>query len=171
MSKTSLQYTQDTHSAIQPMHDSLNLMLTIETSYSQMDMLDLVIFKGPCFLSCGVLDIRTHQKTMNKYVYLPSRSAHPLHSKTDFINAELKRYVVTCSSPIDFARQANLFFTRLRDRGYPPGLLARLFRQVQYRDRSKFLLTTDNKHSQRPPLILATRYHPLWERTKEGETL
>ncbi|CAM9740937.1 unnamed protein product [Discosporangium mesarthrocarpum] len=108
---------------------------------------------------------------MNMYLYLPSRSAHPLHSKTGFIKAELKRYVVTCSSPIDFARQANLFFTRLRDRGYPPGLLARLFRQVHYRDCSKFLSTTNNNTSQCPPLIFATQYHPVWERTKEGETL
>ncbi|CAN0338464.1 unnamed protein product, partial [Discosporangium mesarthrocarpum] len=126
---------------------------------------------GPRFLSSGILDIRTHQKTMNKDLCLPSWSAHPLHSKTGFIKAELKRYVVTCSSPIDFARQANLFFKRLRDCGYPPGLLARLFRQIQYRDRSKFLSTTNNNTSQRPPLIFATRYHPVWERTREGEAL
>ncbi|CAN0198137.1 unnamed protein product, partial [Discosporangium mesarthrocarpum] len=85
---------EDTQSPIQPMYDSLNLKLTIETSYSQMDMLDLAIFKGPRFLSSGILDIRTHQKTMNKYLYLPSRSAHPLYSKTGFIKAELKRYVM-----------------------------------------------------------------------------
>ncbi|CAM9435896.1 unnamed protein product, partial [Discosporangium mesarthrocarpum] len=153
------------------MYNSLNLKLTIETSYSFMDMLDLVIFKGRRFLPCGILDIHAHQKSMNKYLYLPSRSAHPLHSKMGFIKAELKEYVVTCSSPIDFVRQANLFFKRLQDRGYPPGLLARLFRQVQYRDRSKFLLTTTSNTSQRSPLIFATRYHPVWEGTKEGETL
>ncbi|CAN0475988.1 unnamed protein product, partial [Discosporangium mesarthrocarpum] len=139
--------------AILPMYNSLNLTLTVTTSCSTVDMLDLVIFKGPRFSTQGYLDIRTHQKSMNKYLYLPARSAHPLHSQKGFFKAELQRYVVACSSHTDYRLLTNLFFKRLRSRSYPPKFLGGLFSSVRYSDRQSLLHTGTKHTSHRPPLI------------------
>ncbi|CAM9675154.1 unnamed protein product [Discosporangium mesarthrocarpum] len=104
-------------------------------------------------------------------LYLPARSAHPLHSQKGFIKAELQRYVVTCSSHTDYLRLTNLFFKRLRSRGYPPKFLGGLFSSVHYSDRQSLLQTGTIHTSHRPPLIFATRFHPVWDRRDVGEAL
>ncbi|CAN0503237.1 unnamed protein product, partial [Discosporangium mesarthrocarpum] len=79
----------------------------------------------------------------------------------------------TCSNHADYLRLAHLFFKRLRSRGYPPGFLGRLFSSVHYSDRQSLLHTgiTNTNTSRRPPLIFATRFHPVWDRRDVGDAL
>ncbi|CAN0513808.1 unnamed protein product, partial [Discosporangium mesarthrocarpum] len=55
--------TETMDTILLPMYNSLNLTLTMTTSCATVDMLDLVIFKGPRFSTHGFFDIRTHQKS------------------------------------------------------------------------------------------------------------
>ena len=47
---------------------------------NKVENVDLEIFKGSGFCSCGKLDIKLHQKKENKFLYLPYHSGHPKHS-------------------------------------------------------------------------------------------
>ena len=56
------------------------------------DFLDIVFYKGERFKKHGVLDTRTHQKSINTYLYIPYNSFHTTNAKISFICAELDRY-------------------------------------------------------------------------------
>ena len=108
------------------------------------------------------IDLSTHQKMLNKYLYIPFSSYHPKDNKIGFIKAELIRYIRNSSSYRSFANTAKHFFTRLRLRGYPPRFLIWVFSQVRYDDRPKYLddvpINTDNTL-----VPFVTQYNPIWE--------
>jgi hypothetical protein len=104
-----------------------------------MDFLDLHIFKGNRFNNHGLLDISTHQKELNKYLYIPFSSMHTNSAKKGFIKTELIRYVRNSSSLSDFIHISKLFFNRLRARGYPPNFIKKQFKLVRYENRKKYL--------------------------------
>lgn len=66
--------------------------------------------------------------------------------KKSFITAELTRYIRNCSSIQDYSIVKNLFFTRLRARGYPVNFLLPLFNSVTFRSRSELLDNYTNRH-------------------------
>ena len=101
--------------------------------------LDLRIFKGNRFAQSGVLDLAVHQKSMNLYLYIPYLSFHPVAMKRSFIVTELTRYIRNSSALHDYVQLKQIFYTRLRDRGYPHAVLQPLFASVHYADRAYFL--------------------------------
>lgn len=123
------------------------------------DFLDLHVFQGPRWAKHRRFDLRTHQKRLNAYLYLPFASYHSVASKKGFIKGELQRYVRTCSSVTDFSMVRNLFFQRLRSRGYPASLLRRCFASVRYADRHT-LVWPEQKEPSTPPLVLTVPHNP-----------
>ncbi|CAI5471116.1 unnamed protein product [Closterium sp. Yama58-4] len=119
-----------------------NIKLTWHISDSSADFLDMVIFKGPRFAEKGNLDLKTFQKPMNSYLYLPFSSYHPRHCKVSFIRAELRRYLLRSTSAKAFLASKHEFFHRLRRRGYPGDFLLPIFRSVFFRNRPLLLETT-----------------------------
>lgn len=101
--------------------------------------LDLHIYKGPRFLQSGIFDLRVHQKKMNLYLYIPFRSFHTTAAKRAFIQTELMRYIRNSSSIEAYIDLKHIFYTRLRDRGYPHAFLQPLFQSIFYCDRPYFL--------------------------------
>lgn len=97
----------------------LQLKLTWTEPGNSCDYLDLHIFKGDRFNTTNLLDYRTHQKTVNRYLYTPLRSNHPEHQLTGMIIGELKRYARTNSSVTTFQDITDQFFQRLIARGFP----------------------------------------------------
>jgi hypothetical protein len=59
--------------------------------------------------------------------------------KRSFIQTELMRYIRNSSSPDGFYSLRELFFQRLRDRGYPSAFLQPIFNSLFYDDRPFFL--------------------------------
>jgi len=101
--------------------------------------LDLHIYKGSRFTTSGVFDLRVHQKKMNLYLYIPFRSFHTAAAKRAFIQTELMRYIRNSSSLESYVELKQIFYTRLRDRGYPVSFLQPLFQSIWYCDRPYFL--------------------------------
>jgi len=143
------------------LYTELGLKITTEMSASSVEYLDLVIHKDTRWLRKGLLDLSTHQKAMNKYIYLPYRSAHPTHSKKGFITGELLRYVMTCTSEIAYRRIRKAFYLRLRNRGYPHTFLLSAFKTVSYHNRYKRLNNESTDHNELPT-VFSTEYHPIW---------
>ena len=102
--------------------------------------LDLNISKGTRFNTDGRFDLRVHQKGMNLYLYIPFNSYHTDAAKRSFILTELTRYIRNNSSIEDYLSLRQLFWTRLRDRGYPSHFLEPIFNSIRYVDRPFFLL-------------------------------
>ena len=103
--------------------DTINL--TFEHSYSSITMLDLEIYKEK-----DTLQTKTHQKALNKYLYIPYRSYHSKAMHRGWIRSELRRYKRQCSAPIQFRKIRNQFYQRLRARGFPTFFLQDLFFQT-----------------------------------------
>ena len=131
----------DQAEAFQKRMNSLHPKLKFEfvSHPTEASFLDLLIFKGPRFASTGVFDLRTHQKKLNAYLYPPWNSNHTEAMKKAFIQTELMRYIRNTSSAEDYFALKHVFFSRLRDRGYPGRFLAPLFNDIFYDDRRFFL--------------------------------
>jgi hypothetical protein len=94
------------------------IRLTFEIDMQSCIHQDILIFKGERFNRCGKFDVRLYQKEMNQFLYLPASSFHPVKVKQSFIQAELARARIRCSSDEDFKGFCDSFFTRLLNRGY-----------------------------------------------------
>ena len=79
------------------------------------------------------------QKPLNRYLYIPFTSYHPIHAKRSFIEAELIRYVRLSSKLSDFLDISKKFFIRLQNRGYPKQFILDIFSKVHYGSRWKYL--------------------------------
>ena len=104
-----------------------SIKLTTEMSSEQINILDITIFKGQRFLENNILDIKTFQKPINKYLYIPQSSFHSSSIKKGFISSELRRYRLNCSNHNDFLNIKNLFFQRLLKREYSALFLNKIF--------------------------------------------
>jgi hypothetical protein len=114
-----------------------NIKITHTYSQFQVDMLDLVIYK--CAEDAwGVpngsvrLKVRTHQKALNKYLYIPYTSFHHRGMFKSFIYAEFIRYVVTNSDEHWYDCMVRKFTHRLLQRGYPLQLIASIANKVSH---------------------------------------
>ena len=89
--------------------------------------MDLEIFKTTKLEQEGKLDTTLYQKPMNKYLFLPFQSAHPLSVFKGWITCYICRIRVLCSIDEMFELHKENFRYRLRRRGYPTKFLNHLF--------------------------------------------
>ena len=114
-----------------------SINLTLESHGTSVNFLDLKIFKGHRFLNKNKLDIRTYQKPLNLYLYIPFSSNHPKSVFKGFVVGELRRYIITNSFEKDYIYMTNLFFDRLTKKtaNYRPQFLYKWFNSFKYSDR------------------------------------
>lgn len=131
------------------------------------------------FLDIEVLRIRDHsgwhlvtrlfKKAMNRHLYIPWSSAHPLHVKKAFVKAELIRFAMISSEAGYFADARTQFYGNLRRRGYPRETLENWFSQVLYEQRP--VLLASEKQEREVPLMLSGQYNPVWEYINPSEVI
>lgn len=109
-----------------------------------------------------VVHTRLFRKKMNRHLYIPQSSAHPLHVKKGFVKAELTRLAILCSKPEFFAEARREFYGNLRRRGYAAQTLQEWFKSVQYGSRPQLLLPKE-KLREFAPLMLPGHYNPVWD--------
>lgn len=112
------------------------IKITFDISDSSIPFLDLLLSIDT---GSNTIQFSTFQKPLNKYLYIPYESFHPTSNKRAFIIGELMRYARNSSSFAAFSNTRELFWKRLRLRGYPYHFLLPLFREVKYCNRSKWL--------------------------------
>lgn len=124
----------------------------------RVDFLDLSI----SISSTGKITTICHQKLLNKYLYIPPSSFHPVHNLRGFITGELIRYVRNCSTLSDFQAIRTRFYHRLRDRGYLPKHILSQFAKIDYSDRHLFLAnhSKPKQFDDDAQLPLIVPYHP-----------
>jgi hypothetical protein len=131
------------------------IRITCNVAYDAIEYLDLVIRKDlTCMGETVPITFSTHQKPMNKYLYLPYTSHHPMHVYKGLVIGELIRYVVTNSYEWGYDLMKERFFIRLARRGYPAHFLHAMSAKVSYSKRAEYL-----HHAQRaPPAHRAQRF-------------
>jgi hypothetical protein len=139
-----------------------NIKITYHYSQFQVDFLDLVVYK--CMEDAlgnpsgkVRLKVRTHQKVLNKYLYIPYTSYHHHGVFKSFINAEIIRYVVTNSDSCWFDSMVRKFTHRLCQRGYPRHLIDSIASRVSHSDRHKYLWR-ENKPAATDRSVLVVPY-------------
>jgi hypothetical protein len=154
-----------------------SINLTWETSDTTFTLLDITFSKGERWTRDGVLDTCVYQKPLNKYLYIPWKSAHPSHCMRGLILGELRRYILRESSVQGFLRIRNAFYTRLRARGYPASFLRRVFKELGYHMRPRLLEESKTARGGRGgqrgegvlPFVLD--YHPSVEKARVGAAI
>jgi hypothetical protein len=155
---------QGTREEAQAFVDKFSLgELEVRWSVSQFrnEFLDIEFIKGG-FPGTRTVETRLFRKQMNRHLYIPWSSAHPLHVKKGFVKAELTRFVMLCSKYEFFAEARKEFYGNLRRRGYPAETLIKWFSPVHYDDRPIHLLNR-KEDSESVPLMLSGHYNPVWD--------
>jgi hypothetical protein len=157
----------DMYESIKLAFNSIHPKLKFEFSCheSSMPFLDLVIYKGVRFRTEGIFDLKTHQKTVNLYLYIPYNSYHTIAMKRSFISTELQRYVRNSSDITVYVDIKWKFYSRLRDRGYPRLFLDEVFSSIQYSDRCKYLLSRKSLFNTLP---IESSHHILLNRSESS---
>ena len=138
-----------------------NIQFNCVTSMHEAEFLDVVIYKGERYRAESRFDVRTHQKKINKYVYIPYSSFHTHHNKVGWIKAELIRYIRNTSSFDEYIKIKRMFYRRLRDRGYPINFLEAAMTSVSWFDRSRMLhMSTSAPPTARAPLCFISTLSP-----------
>jgi hypothetical protein len=128
-----------------------NIRITYSFSRVQVEFMDLVVYKsGPPGVAVQTLRVRTHQKPLNRYLYIPWHSFHHPGMFRSFIHAELIRYVITNSDAVWYDCMVQKFTHRLRERGYPLASIQPLVSKVSFADRAKYIAAavTHSKYAQ-----------------------
>lgn len=130
-----------------------NIRITFTYSQSSVDVMDTVIYKSHLYTTSGMcsLKVRTHQKVLNKYLYIPPSSHHSRNVFSSFVRAELIRYVVTNTDECWYHSMVTKFKHRLLQRGYALAFIDAAIGTVSYADRSKYL-----SHAQHQSAATAT---------------
>jgi hypothetical protein len=121
-----------------------NIKITFAYNQFQADFLDLVVYKCQEDLLCASdgmarLKVRTHQKALNKYLYIPYTSFHHHSVFTSFVTAELMRYVVTNTDLHWYECMVRKFSHRLCQRGFPRHLVASVTSRIAHSMRQQLL--------------------------------
>jgi hypothetical protein len=100
----------------------------------------------------SIISVKTFEKPLNKYLYVPQDSFHPTHSLKGFIKGEMIRYVISNSKELDFKSCVARFKSRLLDRGYLPSFINKEMSQVSYKNRLVYLFNNSKPLHKSLPL-------------------
>jgi hypothetical protein len=127
------------------------LKITWESSNTSMHFLDVLVFKQKNSIATTV-----YRKWLNKYMYIPWSSAHPISVKKAFVKAERTRLRTICSNDQDFYDCEHFFFANLLRRGYPKQTLIHWFSQ-------SLVIKPETQEVKMDKTLLPSTYNPVWE--------
>ena len=125
-----------------------NLEILWEVSVKSLPFLDVEVR-----LQENLLQTTVYTKRLNRYMYVPFSSAHPLSVKRALVKGERSRFHSICSDSEDLQRVERHFRVNLYRRGYPQYLLQRWF--------SEDVKSTSDKTSDK--MFYPSVYNPIWE--------
>jgi hypothetical protein len=82
---------------------------------------------------------KVYRKPGTAYAYLPYGSYHARHVFRGWLKAEMHRLLTHSSSPTVWLEECAVFYSHLRNRGYPTRAIDSTFRAINWNQRSKML--------------------------------
>lgn len=133
--------------AINALHPNIRITWTVSTESAA--FLDLDIHLGDRFRDGHRrLDVRVHQKLLNRYLYIPALSFHKQSQHRAWIKAELLRLMRNTSSASDYKRIRSQFFARLLARGHAAKFLRAAFSLQWVRHSNRDVVLSSSQKSQ-----------------------
>ncbi|XP_063411586.1 uncharacterized protein LOC134694503 [Mytilus trossulus] len=145
------------------------IKFTHETSRTNVQFLDVTVYKGKRFITNKILDIKLYRKPTDNYQYLHRSSSHPSSVFKGFITGEIIRFIRSSNNVEDIEAQIQLFREKLQKRGYVADEIDPLITTTMKRTRESTLRYISRKKGKSPPLCFITKFNP---RVKQlGKTL
>jgi hypothetical protein len=122
------------------------------------DFLDLTVT-----IENGRIVTRTYEKALNKYLYIPPRSAHAPGTLKSTIFGNIRRYWFQNSTSEVYRSQVRKFFTRLEARGHARADLIPIFKEafkILANESTISNTSTNSAAPQATPLFQHGEYHP-----------
>ena len=113
------------------------IKFTHSSSTTEVDFLDLTIYKGKRHAASLILDLKPFFKPTNKFQYLEYSSAHHRGTFPSLIKGELTRLLRACSDERTYKKAADVILSKFKKRGYPNSLLQRILQQVPFQNRTE----------------------------------
>jgi hypothetical protein len=118
--------------------DALNPAKFDQHQHRQVNFLDLDITVVYSFGSADFA-FKVYRKPGTAYAYLPYGSYHARHVFRGWLKAEMHRLLTHSSNPDVWLEECGVFYSHLRNRGYPSKAIDSTFRTVNWNQRSKML--------------------------------
>lgn len=107
------------------------------------------------------IKVSLHEKSMNRYLYIPFDSYHPRNVLKSFIKTELLRYLRCSDDESEYDTCVFNFFKRLRRRKYPAEFLIESLSSIPYSMRNDILnKAQDSKDKNQENTNLFCKYTP-----------
>lgn len=136
------------------------LKFTYAISEFNTTFLNVHLFKGSRFQTNNILDMKTHFKPTNSFLYLHRNSSHKEHVFKAFIRGEVIRYRRSANNDNDLREILSQFKLNLIKRGYNETEIMSSFYEAFTKDRTTLISTKEGKRSEEIPLVMATKYNP-----------
>lgn len=134
------------------------LKFTFESSYSEINYLDITIFKGNRFAQTNLLDTFMYSKPRETFQYLSCYSYHPESCFKGFIKGETLRHLRLSDNRHDFTEKVNSFEENLIRRNYSDKFVYNIVSEINFGESTSHL-SPKNKESI-PPLVFKFLYSP-----------
>lgn len=115
-----------------------NIQFTLGDFNTKVQFLDLLIEIEPTIQNR--IHFSLYSKPLNKYLYLPATSYHPLHTKKGWIYGELFRISRNCTNIDNCIKHLNRFKIRLEKRRYPKTFIENIFEDFNLNNRDTLLI-------------------------------
>ena len=160
-----------------------SIKFTSECSTTEINFLDMTVFKGPNFQQRQKLDIKTFKKPTNKQAYVHGSSFHPPGIGKSIALGESYRALRTNTDKTNFFKQIDSVQNALLSRGYKQTVIKPLIRRVRFKDRHTVLYKYKRTKTQTlgtPTMVLTYNTHvsqvrkelnKIWEDFQQNPTL
>ena len=155
-------------SRINSMHPTLKF--TYDWSKTEINFLDLTIYKDVRFTNTQVLDIKCFSKPCDTFQYLARNSSHPNSCFRGMVKGEAIRYIRNSSSETEYEHKLDFFTTKLQERGYKKSEVLDCLADISYKRRNVYLEDIP-KTSNEIPLVFCTHYFPQRNNAKIKKAL
>ena len=135
------------------------LKFTHEWSKTEINFLDLTLYKDVRFHNLQVLDIKCFSKSCDTFQYLSRDSSHPNSCFRGMIKGEAIRYIRNSSSEAEYAYKLDFFTSKLLTRGYKKPEVLSCLADISYSRRYAYLEDVP-KTSKEIPLVFCTHHFP-----------
>lgn len=144
---------------MEALNQATNLNLTFDISETEAIYLDLNLYKGPRYANEGKVDMRVYFKPTNKMLYLPAISNHPEKMKSGIVTGEAIRTLRNTSEKSEWLKALHKIFKGLLARGYKAEMIKKKWKQVHFKDREFYIITSTTKKMPEGTII-RTSYNP-----------
>ena len=144
-------------SCINVVHPTLKF--THEWSKTEINFLDLTLYKGERHKNTQILDIKCFSKPCDTFQYPSRDSSHPNSCFLGMVKGEAIRYIRNSSSETEYEQKLDFFISKLLTRGYKKSEVLTCLADISYKRRNIYLEDVP-KNSNEIPLVFCTHHFP-----------